>query len=149
MVVFGDEVTKILRNSLFIFHFILPILPYKRKTSYRKSRNLSDEKTKNEVTKICDEPGKKHIKLPPNVAYFSLISENFSVANQLKTSPNLFFFHKNCPPRDLYIMTLTLPKAIKRLSYMLVHDRQKRNAVIIVTFCFMCVATALAVVSFF
>ena len=41
----------------------------------------------------------------------------------------------------------TLPKAIKRLSYMLVHDRQKRNAVIIVTFCFMCVATALAVVS--
>ena len=45
-------------------------------------------------------------------------------------------------------MTLTLPKAIKRLSYMLVHDRQKRNAVIIVTFCFMCVATALAVVSY-
>ena len=55
--VFGDEVTKILRNSLFIFHFVLPILPCKRNTSDRKSRNLSDEKPKNEVTKICDEPG--------------------------------------------------------------------------------------------
>ena len=32
LVVFGKEVTKILRNSLFIFHFILPILPYKQKT---------------------------------------------------------------------------------------------------------------------
>jgi hypothetical protein len=46
LVVFGDKVTKILRNSLFIFHFVLPILPCKRKTSYRKSRNLSDEKQK-------------------------------------------------------------------------------------------------------
>ena len=46
----------------------------------------------------------------------------------------------------LVVAESSLPKAIKRLSYMLVHDRQKRNAVIIVTFCFMCVATALAVV---
>ena len=30
LVVFGNEVTKILRNSLFIFHFVLPILPCKR-----------------------------------------------------------------------------------------------------------------------
>jgi hypothetical protein len=33
LVVFDDEITKILRNSLFIFHFVLPILPCKRKTS--------------------------------------------------------------------------------------------------------------------
>ena len=30
LVVFGNEVTKILCNSLFIFHFVLPILPCKR-----------------------------------------------------------------------------------------------------------------------
>ena len=51
LVVLGDKVTKILRNSLFIFHFILPILPCKRKTSYRKSRNLSDEKPKMKLPK--------------------------------------------------------------------------------------------------
>ena len=28
MAVLGDKVTKILRNSLFIFYFVLPILPY-------------------------------------------------------------------------------------------------------------------------
>ena len=40
LVVFCDEVTKILRtSSLFIFHFVLPVLPFKRKTSCRKSRN--------------------------------------------------------------------------------------------------------------
>ena len=39
LVVFGDEVTKILRNSFFIFHFVLSVLPCKRKTSYRKSGN--------------------------------------------------------------------------------------------------------------
>ena len=44
--VFGDEVTKILCNSLFIFHFVLPILPCKRKISYRKSRNISDKNQK-------------------------------------------------------------------------------------------------------
>ena len=44
MVVLGNEVTKILRNSLFIFRFVLAILPWKRKTLYRKSWNLSDEK---------------------------------------------------------------------------------------------------------
>ena len=42
-VVFGDKVTKILCNSLLIFQFVLPILSCKQKTSYRKSRNLSDE----------------------------------------------------------------------------------------------------------
>ena len=57
LVVFGDEVTKILRYSLFIFHFVLPVLPCKRKTLYRKSRNKSIEKTKNEDAKICNEPG--------------------------------------------------------------------------------------------
>ena len=39
LVIFGNEVTKIFRNSLFIFHFILPVLPVlpcKQKTSYRK-----------------------------------------------------------------------------------------------------------------
>ena len=51
LVVFGDKVTKILRNSLFIFHFVLPILPCKRKTLHRKSRNLSDEKPKSKLPK--------------------------------------------------------------------------------------------------
>ena len=36
LVGFGNKVTKI--NSLFIFHFVMPVLPWKRKTSYRKSR---------------------------------------------------------------------------------------------------------------
>ena len=44
LVVFGDEITKILRNSLFIFHFVLPVSPCKRKTLFRKFHNLSDEK---------------------------------------------------------------------------------------------------------
>ena len=48
---FGDEVTKILTNSLFIFHFSLPILPCKQKSLYRKSRNLSDEKLKSKLRK--------------------------------------------------------------------------------------------------
>ena len=39
LVVCDDEVTKILRNNLFIFYFVLPILPCKQKTRYRKSRN--------------------------------------------------------------------------------------------------------------
>ena len=51
LVVFGDKVTKMLCNSLFIFHFVLPILPCKRKTSYRKSHNLSDEKPKTKLPK--------------------------------------------------------------------------------------------------
>ena len=51
LVVFGNKVTKILRNSLFIFHFVLPILSCKRKTSYRKSCNLSDEKPKTMLPK--------------------------------------------------------------------------------------------------
>ena len=56
LVVLGDKVTKKLRNTLLIFHFVLPILPCKGKTLYIKSGNLSDEKPKNEATKICDEP---------------------------------------------------------------------------------------------
>ena len=40
LVVFGNEVTKISCNSLFIFHFVFPILPCKRKTLFRKSHNL-------------------------------------------------------------------------------------------------------------
>ena len=38
-------------GSLFIFHFVLPILPCKWKTSYRKSCNLSDEKSKMKLLK--------------------------------------------------------------------------------------------------
>ena len=44
LVVFVHYVTKILRNSLFIFHFVLTILSCKRKTSYK-------------VTKLCDGSG--------------------------------------------------------------------------------------------
>ena len=39
LVVFGDGVTKILCDTLFIFHFVLPILPCKQKALYRKLRN--------------------------------------------------------------------------------------------------------------
>ena len=38
-------------NSLFIFYFVLPILPWKRKTLYKKTRNLSDEKPKTKLPK--------------------------------------------------------------------------------------------------
>ena len=44
LVVLGDEVTKVLPNSLFIFYFVLPVLPVlpcKWKMSYRKSSNLT------------------------------------------------------------------------------------------------------------
>ena len=51
MVVFEYEVTNILHNILFIFHFVLPILPRKRKTWYRKSLNKSDEKPKMKLPK--------------------------------------------------------------------------------------------------
>ncbi len=46
----------------------------------------------------------------------------------------------------LVVAESTLPKPVKRLSHTLVHDRRKRNSVIFVTFCFMCLATTLAVV---
>ena len=36
---------------LFIFHFVLPIFPWKWKTSYWKSHNLSDEKSKTKLPK--------------------------------------------------------------------------------------------------
>ena len=51
LVVFGDGVTKILCYSLFIFHFVLPSFPWEKKTSYRKSCNLSDEKPKTKLPK--------------------------------------------------------------------------------------------------
>jgi hypothetical protein len=51
MVVFVNEVTIILLSSLFIFHFVSPILPCKWKTSYRKSCNLNDEKPITKLTK--------------------------------------------------------------------------------------------------
>ena len=41
----------ILHDSLFIFQFVLPILPCKSKTSYRKSCSLSDEKPKTKLPK--------------------------------------------------------------------------------------------------
>ena len=42
-------------------------------------------------------------KLPPKVAYFSLISEIFSTANQLKTSPNFKLFFIKMAHRATYI----------------------------------------------
>ena len=51
LVVLGGKITKILHNSLFIFHFVLPILPCKHKTLYRKSHNLSDKKSKTKLPK--------------------------------------------------------------------------------------------------
>ena len=51
LVVFCAEVTKILGNSLFIFHLVWPILSCKWKTSYRKSRKLNDEKPKTKLSK--------------------------------------------------------------------------------------------------
>ena len=53
MVVFGDKVTKILCNSLFTFFTVQG----KTGKMERKSCNQNDERTKNEVTKICNEPG--------------------------------------------------------------------------------------------
>ena len=56
LVVFGDEVTKILRNSLFSFrlaHLALQMEKIVQKITQPKRR-----KTKIEVTKICDESGK-------------------------------------------------------------------------------------------
>ena len=47
----------------------------------------------------------------------------------------------------LIVMESWLPKAMKRLSYTLVHDRNKRNTVIFITFSFMYLATGIAVVS--
>lgn len=49
---FGDKVTKILSNSLFSFGFALQMENIVQKITQPKWR-----KTKNEVTKICDEPG--------------------------------------------------------------------------------------------
>ena len=38
LVVFGNEVTKILCKSLFIFHFVLPMLPCNRKKLHRNTQ---------------------------------------------------------------------------------------------------------------
>ena len=51
LVVFGNKVTKILCNSLFILHLVLPILPWKRMKLYKRSCNLSDEKPKTKLSK--------------------------------------------------------------------------------------------------
>ena len=48
---FGCFWQRSFQNSLFIFHFVLPILPLERKTLFRKSRNLSDEKPKSKLPK--------------------------------------------------------------------------------------------------
>ena len=42
LVAFGNEATKISHNSSFVFHYVLPILPWKQKTSW----NLSDKNQK-------------------------------------------------------------------------------------------------------
>ena len=45
--ILGDEVKKILRNSLFIFHFVLPVLPCKRKKIVQKITQVTKKpKTK-------------------------------------------------------------------------------------------------------
>ena len=54
--VFGDEVTKILLNSLFIFSFYLA-LTLQTENIVQKIMQPKWQKTKNKVTKICDEPG--------------------------------------------------------------------------------------------
>ena len=47
----------------------------------------------------------------------------------------------------IIVMESWLPKAMKRLSYTLIHDRNKRNSVIFITFSIMYLATGIAVVS--
>ena len=50
LVVFGDEVMKIVRNSLFIFHFVLPVLP--RGNGKHHTENYATEVTKNPKRKL-------------------------------------------------------------------------------------------------
>ena len=45
----ANQLEHTLSHSLFIFYFVLPILPCKRKTLYRKSHNPSDEKPKTKL----------------------------------------------------------------------------------------------------
>ena len=58
LVVFGDKVTKILRNTKFIFFFYWA-RQYRQNTNLkqRKSCNQDNKKPKNEATKISNEPG--------------------------------------------------------------------------------------------
>ena len=53
LLVLADEVTKMF---IFIFCKVLPVLPCKRKPQKIMQPKLP--KTKNELTKICNEPGK-------------------------------------------------------------------------------------------
>ena len=56
--VFGCKVTKILCNSLFTF-LLSKARQANRKIKVKKIILPNDDKTKNEVTKICNEPGIK------------------------------------------------------------------------------------------
>ena len=59
MVVFGNEVTKTLCNNLFTFFNEQGKTGKTGKTEIKSKKNhatKNDEKTKNEVTKICNEP---------------------------------------------------------------------------------------------
>ena len=53
LVVFGDKVTKILRDSLFIFHFVLPM--QMENIAQNITRILSDKKTKTKPAKRYNE----------------------------------------------------------------------------------------------
>ena len=84
LVVFGNEVTKILRNSVFIFHFALPIVPWKGK-----------HRTENRAT--YDEEPKK--KLPKYV--MSQASDNFErtfgiLKFSQKLNERIRFYYKIC-----------------------------------------------------
>ena len=51
LVVFGKKVTKLLRNSFFVFHFVLPVLPCKQNTSYKKHETKVTKKPKTKLSK--------------------------------------------------------------------------------------------------
>ena len=61
LVVFGDEVTKVLRNSLFTFFYWARQDGQNGNLRKKQIRNRNDKKTKNKVTKICNEPGIIHL----------------------------------------------------------------------------------------
>ena len=72
LVVWGDKLTKIWQDGLFIFHFILVVLPHNIVQKWRKN--------KNEVTKTCNEPG---------------ISFNFSCDKWENLHCHFFFHERN------------------------------------------------------
>jgi hypothetical protein len=51
-----------------------------------------------------------------------------------------------CALLGLVLFEASLPKAVRRLSHLLVHNRSKRNAVIFFTFLVMALATSVSVV---